>query len=275
MYTPSARKKKKKKNQARSRALFGVALITLLLALGYVLALSPYAQIHNLVVEGNETLESRDITSSITRIMRDDTSVLRPQTSLLFFDNKSAENMLRQAYPEIQEVKVKNLFSKTITVTINERQESYVFCKEDFCYSVDKDGLIYRSVEKEKEEQQVFSSRRDLSIGDVLMVGSQLSGLSDLVDALSNENLDIVEINDYSPQTRALITNKGTIVLVPFSETYDETFSLLKKMLSTSPFRTSIDSKDFVTDYVYINAQFGKKIFSCVRGEICADNYTL
>ena len=275
MYTPSARKKKKRKNKVRSRALFGLALITLFLALGYLLSLSPYAQIKSIVVEGNEILTSKDISSSITRIMRDDRSILRPQTSFVFFDNKGAESILEEAYPEIEEVSIKNFLSRTITVTINERQESYVFCKEDFCYSMDKDGLIYRSVEKEKEEQQAFSSRRDLNIGDVVMVGSQLSGLSDLVNALENENLDIVEINDYSPQTRVLVTKQGTIILIPFSESYDETFSLLKKMLGTSPFRTSMETSDFVSDYIYINAQFGKKIFSCLRGEICADNYKL
>lgn len=270
-------RKKKQKKVFRKRIIFLLAII-ILFFVGYILARIPYTEINNVSVTGNNLVTVEQILLELNNIIERDTSILFPQKQLLFFNPGLAEEEITNIFPEIFKTKITKEINGDISIVIFERAQAYVFCDQvlQACYDMDENGYIYREqIEEQEDTLLLFRSRDSYEIGNEYLSRDQLDQLSQLAEALESDNLEIIEIYDYSLGTIMLITKQGSKVLIPKSDSYDETYSLLKKMIQSGGFTTSSQTKDFRDPLAYINVQFGKKIFSCVRGEICESNYPL
>ena len=240
------------------------------------MTVSPLMTIRSYEVEGGILVDTNEVLGVVKNMTVGKGSIFAPQDSIVFVQTDLIEKKLSEQFPEIDTVEVSRSMGGVLNVAIVERDNAYVYCNVR-CHSVDESGFIYHEngLLEEEIDAVVFKTRTLRMVGETVISGNEMSELVVLVNNLQQENLSIKAIYDYSPQTRALITNNGTKILIPKSELYDEAFTLLKKMLTTAPFRTTQETKDFVETYEYINAQFGKKIFSCEVGAVCANNYPL
>ena len=274
-YRAQARSVKKKKKKVLKKRVILLFVIFLGLIATYIGARIPYTEIQGMIVKGNNLVLSADILEQAEAIVSDDTSIFFPQKQLVFFDTATAEKSLTQIFPEISDVKIRKNANATITIDVTERIPKYTYCFGELCYEMDLGGTIFRTKEIPTEEILVFSSRTELEIDNTYLSQDKLEQLVKLVEALENEDLMIERIYDYSVRTHMLVTGQGTRILIPKEDTYDDVYSLMKKMMESGGFVTLKDTKDFRDNYAYINVQFGKKIFSCMRGEECESNYSL
>ena len=263
-----------KKNKQRKRLFVSFLVLCGLLGIGFLFLMRiEILQIKSVVVTGNSFVPTEDIKISIDPLFSESHFFVIPGTNSLFFSRSSAERVLLDMFREIESVSVNRVGFTGLDVVVSEREARYVYCK-DTCYSFDASGLLFKDLALEDQSPRyVFTSKKTHDMGDIYLGPHVISELDVLLDSINKKGLEIRQIQEQSDFTIALITKQGTRVLVPKMSSYDQVYSLFVKLLNTEEFKLGSDSNDFKKAYAYINMQFGKKIFSCLRGEECANNY--
>lgn len=159
-------KAKKKKSIFRNRFFwFGVLFIILLGAVFYFVVFSPYLQIENIEISGNQKVAAE----SLKNIIRD-----KINRKIIFFETKSilltnlkgiSEEILKK-FPQIGEVNLKRRFPNQIIVGIKERISLGIWCKGENCFYFDREGIIF---EKGKEDGIGLLIRNELLRSETLL----------------------------------------------------------------------------------------------------------
>jgi len=275
VYRAQARSVKKKKKKVLRKRVVLLLIVFLGLVATYIGARVPYTETQGVIIKNNNLVLSMDILEHVETIMSNDDSIFFPQKQFVFFDSAMAEESITRAFPEISNTSIQKNANLTVTVDVTERIPTYTYCSDESCYEMDLGGTIFRTKENPTGSALIFSSRTKLGIDDRYLSVDKLDQLTQLVGALETENLAIYQIYDYSVRTYMLVTGQGTRIFIPKEDTYDDIYSLMKKMIESGGFGTLKETQDFKDTYAYINVQFGKKIFSCMKGEVCESNYSL
>jgi len=275
VYRAQARSVKKKKKKVLRKRVVLLLIVFLGLVATYIGARVPYTETQGVIIKNNNLVLSMDILEHVETIMSNDDSIFFPQKQFVFFDSAMAEESITRAFPEISNTSIQKNANLTVTVDVTERIPTYTYCSDESCYEMDLGGTIFRTKENPTGSALIFSSRTKLGIDDRYLSEDKLDQLTQLVGALETENLAIYQIYDYSVRTYMLVTGQGTRIFIPKEDTYDDIYSLMKKMIESGGFGTLKETQDFKDTYAYINVQFGKKIFSCMKGEVCESNYSL
>ena len=272
-YTRS--KKNKKKQEKKRKLIIIFSILLFLICVGFVFLMrTEHIQISTVEITGNGFVQEVSLRNVVEKNLYGDSLLFIPKTNILFLQNNRIENEILEGFMEVEDVSVNRSGLKSIEVLVTERLDEYVLCQEGSCFSFDESSFIFmESVRSIEEIPYYFSSTKTYSIGDNFLNAGTILEISILIDSLEKKGLDIVEVHEYTDFTYVLKTKKGTKILVPAQDAYDDIYSILVKLFNTEDFLLDKDAEDFRKDFAYINVQFGKKIFSCLVGEECEINY--
>jgi len=140
---------KKKKSIFRSKFLWLTILILIIFGgIFYLLYLSPYFQIKEIKISGNEKVPTEKILSPVQKEIGQ---------KLLFFSTKSIflvnlsqiKKGILDNFPQIAEVEIKRRLPSSLGIDVSERQGIANFCQEEQCFLLDGEGVIFEEVPKE------------------------------------------------------------------------------------------------------------------------------
>ncbi len=231
-----------------------------------------FLQVDRITIEGNEFVTTEDLSQQTERELEGTHMLFVPKKNTLFLPKREIIANLQNSFTEIESASIDRKGLGHIVLGITERVETNVFCQGEICLSFDSEGLLFKEALR-KEGEIYFTSREEHAVGDIYLNKDVHLELAILIDSVQKKGLDIVRVSQYSDFTIVLVTKQGTRVLVPLIDSYDDIYSTFVKLLNTEEFTLSKEERDFRSPYAYINMQFGNKIFSCVRGEECENNY--
>lgn len=272
-YTRTNSRKRKQAVKARKK-LHIIVLGIILLVVAVVGSLYfPFWQIKEIVVTGNETVQTGEIISIARKGTQGQRALVLPRSNIIVFSQDELVDELLEIHPKIQKLTIEKKGLSKVQIIVIERQVSEVLCHENGCLRVDPEGYVFEGILKELAPEHVYISNKEYVLRDTFLSQEILQELARLRDSLQGRGLDIVETNESSPFTFVLETSKGLKLIIPKQKNYDELYSAFVKLLSQPEFVINKNTRDFSQDIAYINLSFGNKIFYCQAGAVCASNY--
>ncbi len=140
---------RKKKSIFRSRFFwFFVLGVVILFGLFYFFIFSPVFQIRAITVQGVHFIDPLEIEKEIRKIA-EKKILFFPSTSIFVFDKKQAKQLILEKFLACKDVAVKKNSTNELSINIQERKLRAVVFEQDNYFWIDKQGLIFRQIEKE------------------------------------------------------------------------------------------------------------------------------
>jgi hypothetical protein len=229
-----------KKSKTRKRIIvFLVIFLFVLLIIGILL--SPIFKLKKISIYGNKEISSEEIKNSIN------------SANILILTTTGMENDLLKNFPQIARAKIeRDIFKRTITVDIVERESLGIICKEDTtnCFYVDKEGVIFESAPKTSGSLILlikdFSSE-EFILGKKIFTEQILSSIIEIRENLNsstNIKIDWFENRTNPPKELKAITSMGWYILFDAARDTKKQLSILKTALSEKI--TNTDNLEYI-----------------------------
>jgi len=171
---------KKKKSIFRSKAFwFSFFIILISSAIFYFIFLSPFFQIKEIRISGNEKVSEGALKEIINE---------KIEKKIWFFSSKSIfladigqiSRDLSRTFPLIGEIKVKREFSNALTVNINERKPVALLIQGEKVFYLDKEGIIFEPVSLEEGLVKILDKQKINNLGEEAISKEKLSQILDI-----------------------------------------------------------------------------------------------
>lgn len=136
------------------RKIFWWLLLFLILLAGflYFLFFSPYLQIKNIQISGNQKIATSDLENILAQNYKKNFFFWQTQ-SIVFANLNNASKSIIEKFPAIESLKVSKRLPDSLFLTISERLPLAKFCEGSFseplqnCYFIDKNGVIFEQTD--------------------------------------------------------------------------------------------------------------------------------
>ncbi|KND48869.1 MAG: hypothetical protein AB200_00375 [Parcubacteria bacterium C7867-005] len=258
---------KKKEREKWIRTAWYIILSVIIIGSPIYIFRHEYIQVEDILVSGNSITTNKEVEEIVSRHLSGKYLWVIPKSNALFYPNDSIEEDLLLAVPRLSLVKAELTDSRTLQVSIVEREPSALYCTDTStvsspknCYFMDEDGYIY-------SEAPTFS-------GGVYVVYSSLPVLSEpLRKVFLDKNLfsltmafvKSLESFGFEPKVfikkdeeyQVILENGGSIMWKVDAD-LDRVASSVESLVSDSVFKKE---KNVFGRILYIDLRFGNKIF--------------
>jgi cell division septal protein FtsQ len=147
-------------------------LFTLLIftfsGLVYLFLFSDFFQIKSIQIKGAVSQKPEEIKNLIEKEIINNLLGFKTK-SIFLVKNKNISQVILNKYPEIEYLKIKKVMPFTLDIFIEERKGVGVLCSEFNCFLFDKNGVIFKEVEKSKIDLVDFIFKLDLENEDLFL----------------------------------------------------------------------------------------------------------
>jgi len=167
-------REKRKRRKRKIAFLIVSSLIVSAVFITYALFFSGWFSIKQTHISGNKEISEEAVRNSVDEYIQGYylLNTVRPFSNILFASSEKIEHSLREKFPAIEKINVKkNLFSKNLTIEINEREPAGIWCKDsdDKCFYFDNSGVMFKAASKFSGEVILIiedARIRDFSLSD-------------------------------------------------------------------------------------------------------------
>lgn len=141
---------KRKKSILKNRFFWSSIFILAVLGTGfYFFIFSELFQVKEIIVQGAEKVFAENIESAVKEGLG---------KKILFFNTKSIflvnmaqirDNIL-QKFPQVEKLEIKKRFPDVLNLTLEERKETGIFCRDALCFLLDSQGVIFEKFSAEE-----------------------------------------------------------------------------------------------------------------------------
>jgi cell division septal protein FtsQ len=157
----------------------------------YLLFVSPYFQITNIVVSGTKSIENNDVIEFVKQNIGQK-ALFFNTTSYFLTDARKIEKGISQKFILASEIKIAKKFPKTISVVVDERKSAITICKENGCFDFDQNGIPFKTNLK---GEPYIKTNNDIELGKTALSDKDFKVLIDIKNRFQSEkNLQISEI---------------------------------------------------------------------------------
>ncbi len=233
--------------------------------------LSPYFQIKKITIEGFNQSFSEKIELILEQNNRRFTpfliykifpQYLENNKSYATFFNSDLESFLLKQYPKIEKIDIKPDISKrTLAVNIQQRTIDFLWCIENDCYYMDKNGVIF---EKALETQGSFLKRivildtKTRFLGDKVISQDILEKIDKIFilaeDKESSISIDFLEIKEENFSSIKIVVNEGFYVLYNLADDFSEVLKIITEIKKQK-------LKDDFSNLEYIDCRYLPKVY--------------
>lgn len=186
---------KKKYRIKKSRSLlknrifwYGILLFVFFTLITYLFIFSPVFQVKEVVVVGNESVESEQILQKMTF-----GNILFFETKNIFLiDSKKTADDILAEFPIVNKVNIKRWINK-VSIVISEKNEVAIWCG-NVCFSVDSNGKIFEENSEPHSITIYTPNRVEALIGDTVVNTNAISFIEEFQERA--ENLIIFKDNN-------------------------------------------------------------------------------
>ncbi len=192
---------KRKKPIYKSRFFWiGIATLLVISGLIYLIAFVPFFQVEEVEVTGNQDIESKEIKKIVNKNISRELPFTSSRSVFLVRVGK-IQDELNEAFPVLDNAKIKRVLPSSLKVTIKERKPVGVFVAEKN-YLIDKKGVIFEATSStegftiEKKVEKVKLGERIIeeeTMNKILTIKSRLEDIKFKSAVLKKESrLDII-----------------------------------------------------------------------------------
>ena len=168
---------KKRKSIWRNR-FFWLSILGLVILGGifYLLGLSAFFRIEKIIVSGNEEIPKERIQDIVKENLERKIMFFKSKSIFLIDLKKIKENVLN-IFPKIAEIEITRDFPDVLNLKVIERKEVGIFCRQDTCFLLDKEGIIFENVPEEMQllKIQRLNFDREIKLGERIIEKEILS----------------------------------------------------------------------------------------------------
>jgi len=168
---------KKRKSIFKNR-FFWLSILGLVIVGGifYLLVFSAFFRIEKVIVSGNEEIPKERIQDIVKENLERKIIFFKSKSIFLIDLKKIKENVLN-IFPQIGEIEITRGFPDTLNLKVAERKEVGIFCHQDTCFLLDKEGIIFENVPEEMQllKIQRLNFDREIKLGERIIEKEILS----------------------------------------------------------------------------------------------------
>lgn len=268
-YTPQ----KKKKNNIHKVVLvlagLFVFVVTVLFGLFVLLMNQSFVRMHDIQVKGISDIGKDQLVSQTIELMNNRGGWGVPGDNFLLVDTDYLEAELRTRYSVIDTITISKKTPTRLEINATERTGVYSFCADNgVCNPLDPEGVLFKNTHTASSTDALvtFYSAEHKNLGDSYLEPAQFKALTILLGSLVPRDLIVNKVSSSQENVVTLELTSGTKLLVKKSENYDDVYTNVVHLQTLEEFKdiTAID---------YINLRFGNKVFYCLKGAVCQNNY--
>lgn len=200
----------------------------------YFIVFYPGVQVDEIIISGNQEIPSENIKSIIkSTISHNFGSIsgwLLSSKSIFLADTQNVSDEILKQFPEVQTASVSRKFFQTIDVKISKKQAVAIFCQNEDCYLIDRNGTAF-----EKAQGQDFVIVRQNISESQAQIGKKVldDNIADLIARAQknlNEKFQIrLETAVVASNLRLnAITSEGWKIYFDISYNFDQNSQILK-----------------------------------------------
>jgi len=150
---------------------------------------------------------------------------------------KISPSLLQQrveSIPRVASAEIKRSLPRKIVVAVQEEQVLLLVPYQEHLLEIGMDGLVLGSTREPHKYQLPLltgSGAIEISVGQVLLEGQQLSAVREIMATIADSKLNISELNLADPENLLLVTMDGLVVWLGNGE-YAEKILLLQQISS-------------------------------------------
>ena len=183
---------------------FFILFLLILFGIGYLVIFSNFFEVKSIEISGHEKISPEEIIRTLEEKI-EHKIVFFESKSVFLFRSPDLIEAISKKYPGIEKTTIKRRFPSGLTVEIKERQPAALFCQNDQCLYVDKNGVIFQEENVENAGKLLIlrpeNAITDIFLGKVVINKEQFDLLIKITDAISG-NLQI-------PTKELLIQNES------------------------------------------------------------------
>lgn len=266
VYTSRETKKRSKKKSEKPFLVAGIAFFFILLSAGLIVFASMSKwRISHVQVEGLKILSGDEVRKNIFGSMGGNTAFLLPRSSIWLLNSSAIRSSLFEEFPRIKSVELKRSYPNGIFVSIEERDTWGVLCGEALpdreapCVYIDTTGYAMESAPNSTGSlilkiKTDFPSVKENSH----IIGPSLASRMIFLLEETKRKIEVdtvgFELSSRAKKEIRLVTNEGFTIIFLREDNFENTFSVLKKVLEE-------EIKDRRSRLEYIDLRFGNKVF--------------
>lgn len=180
---------KKKKSILKNRFFWlGILFLVIFGGIFYLLIFSSFFQVGKVIISNNERVSKEEIEALVKKNI--EKKILFFSTRSIFLTNlkKIKENLLDN-FPQIAEIEIGRGFPNVLSVIVTERTEIAVFCQNENCFLLDRDGVIFGETQLENDLIKIKDERKINSpvLGETIIEKDYLDKIFRIQEYISEE----------------------------------------------------------------------------------------
>ena len=248
-------KTRRKKNIVHNRFFWIVGLSAILVAaFFYFLFLSSFFQIKKIEVGGNQRVEKEKIVDFVFNQTSGRAFFIFPK-NIFFFKLKELDQLILDEFPLIGEVVLRKKFPSALAINVKERNSVGFWCKNDDCYNLDKEGIIFEK--SAGEAKLIIKSGKEAAVGEKVIKKSYLASILKIKEEIARKiEAEIEEV---------FISDEEGEIIVRTSEGWDIYFDM-KQDISSQIFNLDLVVEEKIPpekrgNLEYIDLKFGSRVY--------------
>lgn len=193
-------------------------LITVILSIiAYNILFSPFFQIKKVSVHGNKKIASRELNKIIYPKLVQNFIFFKTKSIFLVPLNKIKDSLLDN-YPILANVELKRNWPDEIEVDISEREAKAIWCQEDSCFLIDKEGIIFEKakIPLDRLVIKTQSDDKNVALGTKVLLPEELEQIISLAAALKKETKIDSLSAELFPERVNILTKEGWSIYFNF-----------------------------------------------------------
>ncbi len=227
-------------------------------------------QISNIELKGNNITKSEDLTKIIKEDLKGNYLFIFPKSNALIYPKKKILSDIKANIPRIENSQGKLLNSKTLEISISERDPAGLYCQKQTsqkeCYFLDDDGYIY-SVAPSFIGDVYFVYLKNPEItnplGQSYLDKEEFKKLPPFIQSLKDLNVIPHSLQRTLNEYYLEIQGGGKIII----NKDDDLGKVRENLESFLNDQVTTQAPGFLESISYIDLRFGNKVFYKLKGE--------
>lgn len=126
-----------------ARLTYYALFFLLFIGVFYFLFFSEWLEIHNINLEGNNSVDKKIILDTIEPYLHKKRFFIFPSNNFFWVPSNQIEKEITNSYKRISSASVKGLPPHTLSIKVKEKKAVLLFCSNKGCAWVDEEGIAY------------------------------------------------------------------------------------------------------------------------------------
>ncbi len=188
---------KKKKSIFKNRFFwFSILILIILGSVFYFLFFSDFFQIKKIIIAGERKILKEKIELLVEKKLEKKMLWLKTKSIFLVNFNEIKKDILNN-FPQIVKVEIKRRFPHSLYIGLEERLGAAIFCQEDQCFLLDKEGIIFEEISKNESNFlriKTIELKEKLGLGERVIDGDLLSKILEVSSKLKDLKIFVEEL---------------------------------------------------------------------------------